>query len=256
MWKKIRIAILLYILLMVAVSAWLSKTSTTDWDKPLNIVIYLINGDGSTISRHYINSLRESDFDDIEAFFEREAKRYRLVLKKPVDISLAGELDAHPPKPPSSRSTLSTIIWSLKLRYWVWKHDDYHYPEDIRVFVQYFDPAQISVLEHSLGLQKGLIGIVNAFASKNMRGENNIIIAHELLHTVGATDKYDRITNLPIYPGGFSAPEQSPLFPQEKAEIMAGRRALSKDKAVQPKSLKKVVLGKDSAVEINWVRPE
>ena len=52
-------------------------------------------------------------------------------------------------------------------------------------------PACATQLAHSLGLQKGLIGVVNAFASSSQAAENNVVIAHELLHTVGATDKYD-----------------------------------------------------------------
>lgn len=38
--KNIRVLILLYILLMVAVAGWLAKARSTDWDKPLNVVVY------------------------------------------------------------------------------------------------------------------------------------------------------------------------------------------------------------------------
>ncbi len=71
-------------------------------------------------------------------------------------------------------------------------------------------------------LQKGLIGIVHTFAQRPMAGSNNIVIAHELLHTLGATDKYDPNTGAPLFPIGFGDPERKPLYPQEDAEIMAG----------------------------------
>lgn len=253
--KNIRVLILLYILLMVAVGGWLAKARTTEWDKPINVVVYSINGDASAASQKYIDKLENSDFDDIEAFFEREAKRYKLALSEPVDVSLAGELKEKPPMPPRAGSQLSIMLWSLKLRYWAWQNDNYPYPEDIQIFVLYFDPDQTSTVAHSLGLQKGLIGVVNAFASKKMKKENHVIIAHELLHTVGAVDKYDPSSNQPLYPIGYADPNQSPLFPQKKAEIMAGRIAVDEKKAEQPRKLKQVVLGEATAIEINWFSP-
>ena len=76
-------------------------------------------------------------------------------------------------------------------------------------------------------MQKGLIGVVHAFAQRQMAGTNNIVITHELLHTLGATDKYEPGSGAPLFPIGFADPSQKPLYPQEAAEIMAGRRALS-----------------------------
>ena len=256
MFKRLRILLLFYVLLMVAVSAWLTKARTTDWDKSLEVVVYAINGDRSSASQKYIDKLHSSDFDDIEKFFQREAKKYDLALKKPVDVSYVGELKEKPPFPPHKGSPLSIMIWSLKLRYWAWKNDDYHYPEDVQIFVLYFDPEKIKAVEHSLGLQKGLIGIVNAFSSKDMKKENHVIIAHELLHTVGAIDKYDPNTNQPLYPVGYADPDLDPLHPQKKAEIMAGRIAVEEDEAKQPEKLKQVILGESTAQEINWIAVE
>ena len=239
---------------MVAVGSWLSKSRSTDWDKSLNVIVYAINADGSATSQKHINKLESNSFIDIEAFFEKEAKKYNLELKKPVDVSYAGELKEKPPLPPRGGSQLSIMLWSLKLRYWAWEIDNYPYPEDVQIFVLYFDPEKTKTVAHSLGLQKGLIGIVNAFASKEMKKANHVIIAHELLHTVGAIDKYDPKTNKPLYPIGYAFPEQSPLHPQKKAEIMAGRIAITENKAKQPEKLNQVVLGEWTAIEINWLK--
>ncbi|MGB1801279.1 MAG: hypothetical protein ACPHLK_10705 [Gammaproteobacteria bacterium] len=251
--KKIRILVLLYVLLMVAVGSWLSKARSTDWDKPLNVIVYSINADGRSETQKYINNIENSDFIDIEDFFQREAKKYNLALNKPIDVSYAGELNVKPPIPPRGGSQLSIMLWSLKLRYWVWKNDNYPYPEDATIYVLYFDPEITKTVAHSLGLQKGLVGIVNAFASKKMKKENNVIIAHELLHTVGAIDKYDPKTNQPLYPIGYANAAQSPLHPQKQAEIMAGRIAVSENKAEQAEKLEKVIIGESTAIEINWL---
>jgi hypothetical protein len=85
-----------------------------------------------------------------------------------------------------------------------------------------------------------------------MAGENNIVIAHELMHTLGATDKYDLGTGAPIYPAGFAEPDREPRYPQQSAEIMAGRRALSPTDFEMPSGLRDVVVGVATAGEIRW----
>ena len=121
-------------------------------------------------------------------------------------------------------SALSAISWSLRTRYWAWQPRDPAGPApDIRLFVLYHDPAMSPSLPHSVGLQKGLFAIVNAFADRRMEGSNDTVIAHEVLHTLGATDKYDLATNQPRTPDGFAQPDRQPLYPQISAELMGGR---------------------------------
>ena len=251
--RKIRILILLYVLLMVACTAWLARARSTDWDDPLAVTIYPINGDGSETTQDHIQSLSVLTFKEIEDFFNEEAERYGLALKTPVDIGLAPEIKEIPPPPPRNRTALSVMVWSLKLRYWSWSRDNYKYPKDIQIFVLYFDPETRKTVAHSLGLQKGLIGIVNAFSSEKMDAENNVVIAHELLHTVGATDKYEPRTNMPLYPIGYAEPELDPVLPQEYAEIMAGRIPINENKAEAPRGLEETVIGEATAIEIRWL---
>jgi hypothetical protein len=122
----------------------------------------------------------------------------------------------------------------------------------VRVFALYFDPALTPRLEHSVGLKEGLIGIARVFAAAHMTNENNVVIAHEILHTFGATDKYDRATGQPAVPDGLADPQQIPLYPQQMAEIMGGRIALSASRAETPPSLDLAVIGPRTAAEINW----
>lgn len=144
-------------------------------------------------------------------------------------------------------------FWSLKLRYWAWKHGDYKTgPGQIRMFVLYHDPALNPRLAHSLGLEKGLIGVVNAFAAPEMDGQNAFVIAHEFLHTVGAQDRYDLATTLPLFPDGYADPDRRPRYPQTLAEIMGGRIPRSETDAVMPDSLRQTVIGARTAAEIGW----
>jgi len=144
------------------------------------------------------------------------------------------------------------MLWSLKMRWWASStagQQDSIAP-DVRIFVRYHRPQDSYVLENSVGLQKGMVGIVNARASRRHQGMNNVVIAHEFLHTLGATDKYDPGTGQPIAPDGLAEPDRNPLYPQRYAEIMGGRIAQAADDAVVPKSLKYVLIGPVTASEI------
>jgi len=120
------------------------------------------------------------------------------------------------------------------------------------MFVVYYDPKTHQRLAHSLGLQKGLIGVVNAFASPAQASRNNVVIAHEFMHTVGATDKYDPSNNQPVFPEGFAEPDRKPVYPQQRAEIMAGRIPVASNSAIMPRSLAACVVGPKTAQEIRW----
>ena len=252
--RKLRILFLLFILFLVAGNAWLTKVRATDWDRPLRVVIYPINGDGIVETSAFIESLQKATFEPIEQFLKREAERYGLALNRPVAFYLAPEVHTIPPKAPGNGNVLKVMWWSLKMRYWAYGASAYDGPApNIEIFVVYYDPLRHERLDHSLGLEKGLIGVVNAYTGEALAARNNVIIAHELLHTLGATDKYDLSDNQPLYPDGYAEPDRRPLFPQRKAEIMAGRIPLSSDRAVMPESLKQALIGDKTSREINWI---
>lgn len=252
--KQLRILFLLLVLLLVAVSTWLTQLRTTSWERPLVVAIYPINGDGSEQSASYIEDLSTDDFQDIETFFRDEAEAYRLALKQPVEIVLGPVLNEHPPAPPKDRNPLGVIWWSLKMRWWARQVvSDVGPPARIQIFVLYNDPKLNPQVAHSLGLQKGLLGVVHAFAGERNVGGNNVVIGHELLHTVGASDKYDPQSNQPIFPIGYAEPDKEPTLPQEFAEIMAGRVPVSQTEARQVRDLGAVMIGEHTALEIRWI---
>jgi len=244
------------VLAFVAFYSKSQRLSARAWTDPLEIVVYPINADRSDAVAEYIDSLEIVDFKPIDEFFKSEAEAFELGLLKPTQLRLGTELSETPPKPPEGGMILEIMLWSLRLRYWaytrvgessLWNNDQ------VQIFVLYHAPATNQALAHSLGLDKGLIGVVQAFSGDEHRAQNNIVIAHELLHTVGATDKYDG-HGRPVYPDGFVEPDKRPLYPQTYAEIMAGRISLSSEQAVMPISLRYCSINYETAVEINWIQ--
>lgn len=251
--KTLRIAALLLILALVALTTWQDRYRSTRWREPLFVAIYPIAADESPVTERYIDSLDGAKFKPIDGFFARQAARYHLRTDEPFRSRLRPVLEDRPPQRAASAGLIATAVWSLKLRYWAWRITRHaREPEDVRIFVLYHDPALTPTVPHSLGLTKGLIGVVYAFAVPEMTAENNVVIAHELLHTVGATDKYDLASDEPRFPEGFGDPGQIPLYPQMNAELMAGRRMLARGRWEQVASLDEVVVGAATALEIHW----
>jgi hypothetical protein len=226
------------------------------WVMTLNVVIYPINADNSPEVKEYIDSLEKTDFDPIENFMREEAALCELILDQPIAIHLAPEIIEMPPLLPEVRSTMDAIIWSLKMRYWSWQTDTYDGPQDVKIYVLYRTFKNEEVREISAGLQKGKIGLVQAPATDKLINHTFLVIAHEMLHTFGATDKYDYETLLPIYPHGFAEPDQQPRYPQRMAEIMAGIIPVSKTKMEKPINLDEVTLGRKTCIEIKWLDEE
>ena len=255
MFKAIRVTILLLILLFVAVSTWLTQARSTDWNNTLYVKVYPINGDGSQAAAKYIDRLDVESFAGIERFVAREVERYGVTIDNPVKMELGQPIDEQPPSLEGVDSALGIMWWSLKMRLWAGDATD-NQPgaePDAKIFVRYHSPDTEFALENSVGLQKGMVGIVNAFASRRLAGSNNVIIAHEFLHTLGATDKYELGSGQPHYPHGYGEPEKNPRHPQRFAEIMGGRIAQSETRALIPSSLKSVVVGRLTAQEIQLI---
>jgi len=254
MFRLIRITVLLYVLLIVAMTTWSTRARNADWNDPLWVVIYPVNGERSSKIDDYIRGLSAAQFHPIEAMMREQAAAWGVPIEQPIKMKLAAALDSLPPPPPASSNPLAVAYWSLRLRLWAWRNDTFDGPADIRLFAVYYDPDKRAMLAHSLGLQKGFLGVVNGYGDPEYAGTNNVVLAHEMLHTLGASDKYNPRTNQARFPDGFAEPERSPLYPQRRAELMAGRIPVSNSESRMPDKLSETMVGPSTALEIGWIR--
>ena len=254
MWKKIRIFILLIILATVTQQTFLDKADL-DWKDNFYVAVYPVNADASSEVASYIKTLKRDDFEPMSEYFAEQGARYNLGMRRPVEVQLGDVVSEIPPAPPTDGSLLNTMIWSLKFRFFAFNHSPkVNVKPDIKLYLLYHNPATSPVLSHSTALNKGRIGRVNLFGESSYAKQNLVILAHELLHTLTASDKYDLSNTLPIYPNGFAEPDKSPRYPQDFAEIMGGRVPMSETKAEIPKSLAQTLIGDTTAREIGWVK--
>lgn len=254
MWKKIRIIILLLILATVAQQT-IQEDADLEWKKNFYVAVYPINADKSATVSAYINTLTPQDFEPVAEFFAEEAERYQLGLRRPFEIRLGNQVDTVPPPPPIDNNVLHIVWWSLQFRYFAWANSpSISVKPDIRLYLLYHDPMTSPQLAHSTALNKGRIGRVNLYAEKAYAQKNLVILAHELLHTVKATDKYDIATGLPSFPEGYAEPDKQPRVPQQFAELMGGRVPITESTAEIPKNLRLTLIGHKTAQEIGWLR--
>ncbi len=254
MFKRLRVAILLYILAFIALGNFLAAARSTDWDETLWVDVYPINADGSARTQAYVDSLSTADFEQIEAYFSGQALRYGVTLEQPFRLELGPQVDNDMPQLAPTPSMLDTLVWSLKMRWFAARVDsgsDRPSP-DIKLFALYYEESEEAVLDRSTALERGLIAVAKLFAGRSSQAANQVVMAHELLHTLGATDKYDLSTNLPIYPHGYARPTRQPLYPQPSAELMAGRIPLDEHTAAMPSGISRTVVGPITAAEIGW----
>lgn len=254
MFRRLRIAVLLYILAFVAVAQFLTMRRNASWDAQLWVNVYTVDGDHRSVTRSYIDSLASTEFSDAEKFLAAEARRHGVSLDAPFRLRIVDEYRGELPALATDAGALGTLWWSLRMR-WLATRLQWQSPVpsgDILVFAVFHEPTTDVALDRSTALRKGMIAVANLFADPAARGSNQMVLAHELLHTLGASDKYAPGTNAPQFPDGYAAPAAKPLLPQTKAELMAGRIPLDAQHAEIPNSLRQVVIGPATAREIGW----
>jgi hypothetical protein len=250
----VRLAVLLAVLLFVALGAWLDGRRSTAWDGTLRVTVYplAVGGDGSTTK--YVAGLDAEAYADVIDFLAGEAARYGVRLAEPVRLRVSHVLRDPPPAAPRDAGPVGIGLWSLRMRYWAWRvaAGDPLPPPDVQVFALYHPADGAHPAPDSTGLRKGLFAVTHLYASADAQGSNDVVLTHELLHTLGATDKYDRATGQPLDPQGLGDPSREPRYPQGTGEIMAGRIASSATDAVIPDSLAQMTVGPATAREIGW----
>lgn len=251
----LRLAILVAVLIFVALGAWLDRSRSRDWNDTLRVTVYPISKSTDARVRAYTAALQAGDFADVESFFVDEASSYDITLAQPVRVRVSHAAKELPPALPEQPGPLTIALWSLRLRYFAARtawNDPLPAP-DIQVFALYspLGPGSVAMPD-SVGLSKGLVALTHLYGDMAAAGSNHVVLVHEVLHTLGATDKYDFATGQPVVPTGLGEQDRQPLYPQVFGEIMAGRIATSAHEAVVAGSLEQMLVGPATALEIGW----
>jgi len=252
--KLMRIIFLLSIFFVILFSTWMTEKRMASWDRPILVTVYPIAADDRKATLKFAQSINEDSFAPVNDFFAREAGLYSFSVTPAFRFQIAEVGDGLPPAMPDQFSTAQIALWSLRMRWWAWVKDlgDGLIQPDIQMFVLFHSLETETEIGISVGMRKGRYGVVKAIARHNLEPENLVVFTHEMLHVLGASDKYVISTGEPVYPDGFARPDQRPLFPQEYAEIMGGRIPLNSYSSLMPESLDECRIGRKTAQEIGF----
>ena len=255
----LRLTFLLGVLAIVVVWALRDVTrrkARTDWTETLTVAIVVLRV--GPIDAALTEKLR----DRVHALEQRladEYRRYGGASHAPFRVELYGPLDVPSSTPEQPREGIVDLV-----RY---TFDLWRYVRDVNrraalsastvdssIYVV-ARPARDGrpALVEGTSEEGGTIGIVEVELDEDMADFALFVAAHELLHTLGATDKYDAHGRA-VVPAGLAEPERIPLYPQRFAEVMARNVPLGPTTERAPSTLDELRVGEATAREIGWVR--
>lgn len=252
--RKLRILLLLIVL---APLVWFFRIGTDpvpDWQQPLRVAVYPYNVDASAAVDAYLAGFGQADLDLIGDYFADQADRYHLPLQRPFEFVIGQRIANAPPMPPREQAWLGQLQWALSLRLWRMRFDDQGLAPDIVTVARFNAVTEVPPSHHSIGIAELRLAIANLPAVETHRGYGRVLLAHEILHTVGAQDLYHPATGLPVFPAGYAEPNRDPRYPQSEAELMAGRIPVEPGRAVQAMALDQTRIGPRTAREIGWLQ--
>ena len=274
--RKIRLYTLLAILAGVAfwgVESWRADHFTFAWDKPLRILVIAATDPRSNASgeveaatiRRFLTgeTATNANLKGVERWIEREHERLTGRHGPPLELIAEGPFPAGGEVPilPGDEASFLTR-WRATSRFLEFFERVAREQKlvtrayDAVLFVLFYDDEDPGRMreQRSVAARRTRRGMVFTALDRDHMERACVLLAHELFHTLGASDKYDG--NQSLHPGGFADPDQRPLYPQENAEIMALGIPISPIAEERVESLNECVVGAATAAEIGWSAPE
>ncbi len=257
LFRNVRVAILLMILVGVASWAWAEQSRLKErnhWERTLRVgvvVLELEPVDDSAIGflRARLENLAEVLDDEFARHNDRRMRPFEFILVGHTPIA------ALPPEQPGAEAG---FVDNVELKFAL---DEYlegpaerlgleEDAYDTVMWVVVKDGARASGGRFVEGLAEvgGDRGLVVVDLDESTAALAAGVIGHELFHTLGATDKYD--ASGPIFPDGYFEPRVR--YPQKRAEIMGREIPLTADQRRLPNFVAEIGVGKKTAREIGW----
>jgi len=257
--RRLRIAVLLAILAAVLLWAYNDvsrRRARNDWRRTLSVaVVILYRG---PVEAEALESLRAGT-RTLQDRLAEELARYQPRSARPFALQAVGPfaVSADPPVPAGS-ALPDLARYSLNLWRYLRRVNSMAGPPatsaDMTVYVITRVPSSEERTQvEGMGEQGGKVGIVRVELDAKMVDFALFVTAHELMHTLGASEKYDAAGRT-LIPAGLADPLLSPLYPQKCADVMARNVVIGPNEERPPDSLEELCVGPITAREIGWAR--
>ena len=251
-----RVGILLAVLAGVAGWGFKKKQALgmrRDWLGPLNVAVVLVAE--RPVPAATVEAWRRG-LAELEAWGEVEFARHRGPMHfPPISYRLAEPVVApHPALPPSDLPLAERAAAALEF-------ERAARTLDAAAGVTPADTVVIDVLlgegtgtaVEGVAEREGRRGVVQANVAEVELGLELVAMLHEVLHCVGARDKYDA-EGRAVVPDGLVEPDASPLYPQQFGEVMVGEVPLTESSGRPISALDEARVGAVTAQEIGWTK--
>jgi hypothetical protein len=254
--RNVRVAVLLAVLVGVVGWGWKKQRALglrREWLGPLPVAVVLVSP--RPVPRETLEAWRRG-LAELEAWGQEEFERHRGPMHfPPVEYRLGEPVVApHPTLPPSDVPLAERAAAALEFERAARELDE-------KAGITGADKVVINVLlgegqttaVEGVAEREGRRGVVVAGLNETELGLELVATLHEVLHCVGATDKYDA-EGRAVVPGGLVDPDASPLYPQPFGEVMVGEVPETEGSGRPIRSLAEARVGPLTAREIGWTR--
>ncbi len=255
---RLRVSVLSSILALVCLWACYDvrdRRARNEWVAPVRVGLVILRH--GPVNEHALATLRARS-SVLEARLSEELRRYRPDQRHGlIQIETYGPVDVTEDAPNPTGST----FWERATdAYRLWRYTramdrlagvpTQKLDSRIYLVAKPPGPGGESFVE-GFSETRGRVGVARVDLDLETVDLSLFVAAHELLHTLGASDKYDAFgqTRVPV---GLPEPDLAPRYPQRFAEVMARNRVLGPNVEVPPQDLAELSVGRWTAREIGW----
>jgi hypothetical protein len=263
-------------LLLAVVAGWGLSTYVDDhrtfaWTRPVSILLVPLlepgvptsGGDSDWILHRFLSTTSREDgsLSALSEWFKREFRRYTGRDECPLRFSVHAPVRApyDPPEQPRAEDSF-LARWSATSHFLAYFKEvdarehlfmDVH---DVTVFVFFYGEGRSAEFKdrRAVAAKRTRWGLVFCPMDPAQLPRSSALVAHEICHTLGATDKYDG--EKCVFPDGYANPGAVPLLPQSDAEIMALGIPLEALREAPVTGLLDCVVGSKTSEEMGWRR--
>lgn len=256
---RIRVGVLLTILAGVLLCAWLDvrrRRARTDWSRTLDVAIVVLRM--GPVDDAHVAALR-ARVPHLKDALTAELRRHHGAGPDPFSFSVHGPIDVSESPPAPTGDGIADLA---RHSHATWRYlrqingdnglDRHGVDGRIYVVVRPAHDRRRTFVE-GWSEQGGRVGFVEVELEASAVDFALFVAAHELFHTLGASDKYDPSGNV-LVPSGLAEPELSPQLPQRYVELMARHRPIAPGVTEPPSGLHQLRVGPLTAKEIGWIR--
>jgi hypothetical protein len=256
--RRVRVALLLGALLATGLWAWTThqrRAERTTWARPLHVAgVMLADAPLPEADVQALAARVPALGTTLNAEFDRHRPDgidlpFGFTVFGPVAVVQPPPLVAHDADLPARARHAWDLWWYLRDVNASAGLDAGEFDGRVYLVLRPAGPASAPRFVEGQAEAGGEVGIVQAALGPDTVDGVLIAAAHELLHLLGATDKYDGDGRARA-PEGLAEPERG--LPQRYAEIMAGEIPLAPGQGRAPWKLEEVRVGAATAAEIGW----